>query len=214
MSKIGIIGVTGYAGGNIANEALRRGHEVIGVSRTATAAPAEGVELRQGSIENRELLAKLFADSDVVVIAVHGAVEDKPFLPGLVSDLLALAAAHSVRLGVVGGAGSLRVASDGPRFVDTPDFPAAFKAEANAQAQALDALRAAATDADWFYVSPPVGFGAHVPGERRGSYRTGDDVFVYDADGKSEISGADFAIAFLDEIEHPAHHRRRFTVAY
>ena len=46
MSKIGIIGVTGYAGGNIANEALRRGHEVIGVSRTATTAPAEGIELR------------------------------------------------------------------------------------------------------------------------------------------------------------------------
>ena len=214
VSRIGIIGVTGFVGGNIASEALRRGHRVIGVSRTATAAPAEGAELRQGSIEDRELLAKLFADCDVVVVAVHAAVEDKPLLPGLVPGLLALAAEHSTRLGVAGGAGSLRVTPDGPRLVDSPDFPAAFKAEANSQAQTLDALRATATGADWFYVSPPVGFGAHVPGERRGHYRTGDDVFVYDADGKSEISGADFAVAFLDEIEHPAHHRRRFTVAY
>lgn len=214
MSKIGIVGVTGYVGGNIANEALRRGHEVIGVCRSATDAPAEGMELRPGSIEDRELLAKLFTDSAVVVVAVHGAVEDKPFLPNLISGLLALAGAHSCRLGVVGGAGSLRVAPDGPRLLDSPDFPAAFKAEASSQAQTLDALQAVATDADWFYVCPPIGFGPHAPGERRGHYRTGDDVFVYDGDGKSEISGEDFAIAFLDEIEHPAHRRRRFTVAY
>jgi len=32
--------------------------------------------------------------------------------------------------------------------------------------------------------------------------------------GKSEIRGDDWAIAFLDEIKQPAHHKARFTVAY
>ena len=35
-----------------------------------------------------------------------------------------------------------------------------------------------------------------------------------DAEGGSEISGADFAQAFVDEIEAPRHRRARFTVAY
>jgi putative NADH-flavin reductase len=35
---------------------------------------------------------------------------------------------------------------------------------------------------------------------------------VTDAEGNSAIGGADFAIAVLDEIETPSHHRTRFTV--
>jgi putative NADH-flavin reductase len=33
-------------------------------------------------------------------------------------------------------------------------------------------------------------------------------------DDGQPISGPDLAIAFADEIEHPAHHRARFTVGY
>jgi len=47
-----------------------------------------------------------------------------------------------------------------------------------------------------------------------GAYRLGGDVLLTDAAGKSTIGGEDFAAAILDEIEHPAHHRQRFTVAY
>jgi uncharacterized protein len=50
---------------------------------------------------------------------------------------------------------------------------------------------AADTTVDWFYVSPPL---------------------VTDADGNADVSGADFAIAFADEIEKPAHHQARFTL--
>jgi putative NADH-flavin reductase len=37
---------------------------------------------------------------------------------------------------------------------------------------------------------------------------------ISDADGTSDISGADYAIAFVDEIESPAHSRQRFTAGY
>ncbi|WP_457817345.1 oxidoreductase [Staphylococcus aureus] len=35
-----------------------------------------------------------------------------------------------------------------------------------------------------------------------------------DADGNSFISGADFAVAVLDEIENPKHSRDHFAVGY
>jgi hypothetical protein len=39
-------------------------------------------------------------------------------------------------------------------------------------------------------------------------------VLVTDADGRSYISGQDFAVAMVEEIESHAHPRARLTVAY
>ena len=44
--------------------------------------------------------------------------------------------------------------------------------------------------------------------------RLGGDVLLTDENGVSDISGADFAQAFVDEIETPTHTGQRFTVAY
>ncbi len=44
--------------------------------------------------------------------------------------------------------------------------------------------------------------------------RKGGDVLVVDENGESFISGADFALALVDEIVEPKHNRARFTVAY
>ncbi|WP_037568738.1 NAD(P)-dependent oxidoreductase [Phaeacidiphilus oryzae] len=214
MAVITVFGATGYAGGHLTDEALRRGHEVIAVNRTGSAEARPGVTPVAGSVADEKLVRDLAAKSDVLVVAVHGSADGKPFLLPLVPSLLAAASAGGARIGVVGGAGSLRVADGGPRLIDTPDFPDAYKAEAGSHAQVLDALLAADTDVDWFYVSPAAEFGAWVPGERTGAFRLGDDVLVADAEGRSFISGADYAIAFLDEIDRPAHHKARFTVAY
>jgi uncharacterized protein len=215
VPRIAIIGGTGYAGGHIAAEAISRGHQVISVSRHAPSNPSAGVEVRTGSIEDEALIGRLFADADAVVVAIHGAVDEQPYLVNFIPRLLNLAAEHQTRLGIVGGAGSLHVAPGGPLVIDLPQFPDEYKAEANSQAQALDALRTTQTQADWFYLSPPPYFGAHTPGQRTGQYRTrADDTMVTDADGNASIGGADFAIAFVDEIEKPAHHQARFTVGY
>jgi putative NADH-flavin reductase len=215
MSTIAIVGGTGYVGGHIATEALGRGHRVISVSRHAPSDPTAGLEVRIGSIEDEALMGQLFADADVVVIAIPGAVGEKPYLVNFVSRLLSLATKHDTRLGVVGGAGSLHVAPGGPLVIDLPEFPDEFKAEAGSQAQVLEALRTAETDADWFYLSPPPYFGAHSPGQRTGRYRTrDDDVMVTGPEDNSTIGGEDFAIAFIDEIERPAHRKVRFTIGY
>ena len=110
---------------------------------------------------------------------------------------------------VVGGAGSLQVAP-GKALIDTPGFPEAYKAESSAGGRFLDALRKEG-DLDWTFLSPSAEF---APGERTGRFRLGGNELLVDATGKSRISMEDFAIAFVDELEHPKHNRQRFTVGY
>ena len=106
------------------------------------------------------------------------------------------------------------VAEGGPTVSSGPEFPEAFKAEAEEMGAVLADLRASDAALDWFLVSPAASFGAWAPGEHTGTFRLGGDVLLTDAAGESSISGADFAHAFVDEIERPAHRRERFTVAY
>lgn len=113
------------------------------------------------------------------------------------------------RLLVVGGAGSLEV-EPGVALVDTPDFPAAYKAEALAGRTFLDTLRSE-TELDWTFLSPSASF---EPGERTGTFRVGADQLLADASGASRITMEDYAIALVDEIESPKHSRSRFTVGY
>ena len=216
MTTVAIFGGTGYAGGAIAAEAVNRGLSVISISRHPDAqAPAPGVDVRQGNVHDATLVDQVAAEADVIVVSIrHAAGEDGV---GLIDALPALAtsiAKHGKRLGWVGGAASLYVAEGGPRLLDTPEFPEMFKGEAGSAANVLEALRADTTGVDWFFVSPAAGFGSYNPGVATGAYRVGGDFLLTGADGKSEISGADFALAFVDEITSPKHHRARFTVAY
>ena len=94
------------------------------------------------------------------------------------------------------------------------DPPEEWKPAAQALIDTLEALRAFGTSVDWFVLSPAENYGSHVPGERRDEYRTGTEVVVTDEDGRSFIGGEDFAMAFVDELETPTHHRMPFTVAY
>ena len=213
MTKLVVFGATGYAGGRIGAEALRRGHEVVGVARTAGAVP-EGADAREGSLHDEEFVAALAKDADVLVVAIPARPLDGKRLLDAVPALARIAGETGARLSFVGGAASLRVSEDGPRLLDTPDFPEQYKLEASLHAEVLGKLRELPEGVDWFYVSPPAEFGAWTPGERTGSFRVGGDVLLTDENGKSTIGGDDFAIAFVDEIESPQHRRARFTVAY
>lgn len=214
MARIKVLGGTGYAGSSIVREAARRGHQVTAYSRTAPTEPVEGVTYVQGSAQDAAFLQQVVADADVVVEALSPRGELTGNLRGVVSALAAATQATGARLAVVGGAGSLHVAPGGPRVHETEGFPAPFRPEAVEMGEILDDLRASDPTLDWFLVSPAGGFGAHAPGERTGTYRVGGDVLLVDGEGRSDISGPDFAQAFVDEIETPAHRRERFTVAY
>lgn len=218
MTTVAIFGGTGYAGGAIRDEAARRGFTVISVTRSGAphdAAKSPGVEFRKGDIHDAALVDRVAADADIVVVAIRFApTADGVALIDAFPVLTSACAARDTRLGVVGGAASLHVSDGGPLLIDTPEFPDAFKPEAGNGARVLDALRSDTTDVDWFFVSPAREFGSYNPGEPLGRYRVGGDVLLVDESGRSRISGADYALAFVDELENPRHHRTRFTVAY
>lgn len=213
MARIVIIGGTGYVGGHIAAEAASRGHEVVSVSRTEPEGPVDGVAYEHGSVLDLDGLAGALSRADVVVSAIspRGDMADRGVeaLAGLTERL----AGTGTRLGVVGGAMGSLSAPGGPRLWDL-GVPEQYRHEAKVGIDGLDLLQATQPELDWFFVHPPKVFGAWEPGERTGRYRTGGDVIVEAADGSSYISGADFAVAFVDEIENPAHRRDRFTVGY
>ena len=63
----------------------------------------------------------------------------------------------------------------------------------------------------WTFLSPAATI---VPGERTGHYRVGKDQVLKDEKGESKISTQDYAVAMLDELDHPRHICERFTIAY
>lgn len=130
------------------------------------------------------------------------------------SVLLDVAAAHGSRLAGVGGAAVLPLEEGQPRVADGPGVPEIVLRLTTAHDHALAKLEASPAEVDWFYLIPPLNFGPQVPGERTGEYRVNEKVLVVGADGESRISGADYAVAFVDELERPQHHRRSFTVGY
>jgi putative NADH-flavin reductase len=212
--KILVFGASGAIGQEITAELLRRGHSVVGVTRTA--APVEGLDVQfvQGDAADAASVAVLAQGVDAVVSAVgprRGSENDEESLVGAARGLVeGLRLAGTRRLIVVGGAGSLEVAP-GQRLVDTPDFHPAWKPAALAHARALDEIYRAADDLDWTYVSPAA---VIEPGERTGSYRTGGAQLLTDEAGDSRISIPDYAIAIADLLDSGGAVRRRITVAH
>ncbi|WP_407360144.1 NAD(P)-dependent oxidoreductase [Microbacterium sp. LBN7] len=213
MTRIVVLGGTGYAGRHIVAEAVARGHAVIAVSRSEPGDPVAGAAYVQRSALDVDAIAETFEGADAVVWALspRGDMEDKVL--GALRLVAARLAGTETRLGVIGGAGGSLVAPGGPRLFDQ-DFPEEYKAEAQVGIDSLAFLQSTDADLDWFFVHPAEEFGPWAEGERTGHYRDGGDVIVRDADGKSWISGADFAVAMVDEIEQGDHHRERFTVGY
>jgi putative NADH-flavin reductase len=212
--KIAVFGAGGNIGSRIVDEALRRGHFVTALVRNpVTYNPANKPDLkvaRADIFDSQEVETGAF-DHDVLVSAysnTHGAPASTIY-EVVVPLLNGVRQANVKRLIIVGGAGSLEVAP-GVQLVDTPEFPEAYKAVALAHRQALKLYQNEA-EVEWTYVSPAAEI---APGERTGTFRTGTNQLIADAQGKSFISMEDFAVAILDEIEQPKQAREQFTVGY
>lgn len=203
MTTIALIGASGNAGSRILKELSQRGHQVTAIARhPGKIAKLPGVTARQGDVFDGAALAILLKGHEIVISAVHFTASDANIL------IDAVKAAGATRYLVVGGAGSLEVAP-GVTLISTPEFPDAYKEEAQKGAEFLALLRKEAV-LDWTFLSPSALF---IPGERTGKFRLGQDGLLGNDQGSS-ISFEDYAVALVDEIEQPAHRRQRFTVGY
>ena len=196
--KIAVIGARGHLGSAVAREATARGHLVTALGSA------------DADVTDPASTAAALAGQDAVVVAVKG--PDRLVPRGAQALLEALPKAGVNRLVFLGGGASLED-PNGRRFIDAPGFPAEYLETARDQAEALELLRAADTQVEWTYVSPPP---MHlVPGERTGVYRVeARDTPATDARGESRITLGDLADATVDALEQGTFIRERITLGY
>jgi putative NADH-flavin reductase len=212
--KVALLGATGFVGSAILNEALNRGHAVTAIVRDAGKLPVRDKLITKScDIFKTAQLAILLRGHDAVISAFNPGwknprlYEDQ--VKGTTSILAAIMEAGIRRVLWVGGAGGLEV-KPGVRVIDAPDFPDWVKPGSLATMNALDQLRQH-PELEWSFLAPSAQM---VPGVRTGKFRLGGDALLVDARGDSKISVQDFAVAMIDELEKPAHVRKRFTVGY
>ena len=216
--KIALIGATGFVGAAVLEELLQRGHQVTALARSPAKLPArEGLTVVAADVQDSAQVAQAIEGQDALVSAFNPGWDHPDLYAQFQSGSRAILAgarrAGLQRLLVVGGAGSLYVAPN-VQLVDTPSFkehvPPNIVPGAQAARDLLTELRGETT-LDWVMLSPPAFL---KPGARSGNYRVGAENLLMDGEQPAGITVTDLAVAIVDEIEAPRHHRARFTVAH
>ena len=212
--KIIVFGASGEVGRRMVAEAARRGGRVTAVSRSE---PSPGlhdasVATLVRDVESARDLTEVIADHDLVISALRPRDGHEPKLVDLTVTVVQAARAAGKRFIVVGGAAPLLVPGTprhtvltAPGFLPDSSVPIA-RACQQQHDWCLDHLEPHGS-----YLCPPAML---TPGTRTGSYRVGGEELIVDEQGQSHISMEDFAVAVLDEAEHPQHAGRQFTVGY
>ena len=196
--KVVLYGARGKTGSRVLKELTDRGHTVIAPSR------------QQDDLSEVRRIVETITGADAVVSAYGPPQDDTDQLIGVTERQIQAVqrAGGDIRLIVVGGAASLEVAP-GVTLLDSGHLPAPWVPIASSHAKALKLLRA--SNINWTYFSPAAFF---EPGVRTGRFRLGKDQLIAGEKGESRISMEDYAIALVDELEHPANERGRFTIGY
>jgi putative NADH-flavin reductase len=212
--KIAVIGASGKVGSFIRDEALARGHQVTAIVRHPEKITVRNPHLTVVKADVlKDKVDELVKGHDAVISAYSPGLGSPDMynehVKGAKAIISGVKKSGIKRLLVVGGAGSLEIAP-GVQLVDTVDFPESFKGGALATRETLYMLKKE-KELEWTFLSPPQTLDL---GERTGRYRVGKDQLLKDKNGESKVSTQDYAVAMLDELEHPKHIRERFTVAY
>lgn len=227
QQTIVIFGASGKIGSLIVENALMRGHTVIGVSRRPEnlAVEHENFTAAQGDVTNGESFTRLVQGVDSAVISVRGdGAGNKPEnTTHARAANIAISSLEGMRdppyVLQVGGATSIyedrdEMVANLPMHAEegTPFYAMLF-----GHLVALEAYRA--SDIDWTVITPPyeiVGWSRDGITETNptGEYRTSTTEHLYDASGKNSIDVADLAAAVVDELENRLFVRQRFMVGY
>ncbi len=218
--KVALIGASGFVGSKILAEALRRGHQVTAIVRNPEKLDAspKNLTVQKADVLQVEDLAKILAGHDVVISSfnpargVAGPEVYEKHVAGHKAIIAATKKSGVKRFLGVGGAASLKT-PEGIELIDSLQFPAAYEAfkPGIRGTRELYYLLQQEPTLDWVFVSPSV---VIAPGERTGKFRVGKDHVLYNDKGESKISLEDYAVALVDEMEHPKHHNERITIGY
>lgn len=216
MKNVVLIGASGFVGTAILNELLNRGHKVTAIVRDAKKMTVSNPNLTivEADVTDTDALKEAGKGKDAVISAYNPGWKN----PHIYEDTLknypliveSAKQAGVKRLLIVGGAGTLFYAP-GKMVMDADDVPAQLLPGIKSLGEFyLNTLRKE-KDIDWIFLSPAANM---TPGQRTAKFRIGKDELVVDANGDSNISVEDFAVAMVDELEQEKHHKERFTIGY
>jgi uncharacterized protein len=162
-----------------------------------------------GDVTSADDVAALAAGHDA---AVHAAARlDVPaaeFFPAAAGALVEGLARSGVGRLVAIGIGSTLETAPGVAVHDAPNYPAEYLPFTLGHAAQIEVLRAAGPALDWVLLVPPPTM-LDADAARTGRYRTGGTAVL----STGTLSYADLAVALVDEIETPRHHRAVVAVA-
>ncbi len=216
MKNVVLIGASGFVGTAILNELLNRGHKVTAIVRDTKKMSVSNPNLTivEADVTDTDTLKEASKGKDAVISAYNPGWKN----PHIYEDTLknypliveSAKQAGVKRLLIVGGAGTLFYAP-GKMVMDADDVPAQLLPGIKSLGEFyLNTLRKE-KDIDWIFLSPAANM---TPGKRTAKFRIGKDDLVVDANGDSNISVEDFAVAMVDELEQEKHHKERFTIGY
>ena len=219
MANVVLIGATGFVGSTVLNELLSRGHKVTAVVRNASKLPKnDNLTAVEEDVANVDAVANIAKGKDAVISAYNPGWNN-PDIKRLIEEnypkiVEAVKKSGVQRLLIVGGAGTLFV-KPGLRVVDSGFVPAEIMDGVRPLGEFYLNFLTKEHDLDWVFFSPAGAFEDADKGKRTGKFRLGkDDLIVDPATGTSHISVKDYAVAMVDELEKPAHHKERFTIGY
>lgn len=216
MTKIVLIGASGFVGSAILNEALQRGIHVTAVVRNPEKITVSNANLKvvKADVSSEETVAEVSKGADAVISAYNPGWTNpnmyEKTLEAYPAILEGVKKAGVRRLLIVGGAGTLFV-RPGVRVMELGVIPAEIMGGVKSLGEFYLYTLMNEKAIDWVFFSPA---GMIKPGERTGNYRLGKDNLIVDDNGESRISVQDYAKAMIDELEMPQHHQERFTIGY
>ncbi|TGN23715.1 NAD(P)-dependent oxidoreductase [Empedobacter tilapiae] len=217
--RVAVIGATGFVGSHIVEELVNRNQSIKAFARnTDKVLDSKNVAKVALDVNDVQALATDLKGADVVVSAFNAGWTNpniyEDYMKGAKAIEEATKLAGVKRLIVIGGAGSLYVNDQKElQIVDAPGFPEEIKQGALAARDYYNVLKQN-NDLEWTVFSPAPEMHQGTSGERKGTYRLGNDVPVFNAEGRSILSVEDVAVVIADEIENAKHINKRFTAAY
>ena len=215
-----IYGASGNFGSDIVDEALARGHSVIGVSRSPENLTVDHPNFTavKGDVTDLESVLEIIAGADAVIMSLRGngadnTAQETATYKGAATYIQAARILGDATPRVLQVGNQATLYRDGVLSFDAAvaenRYPAGSALYGRVEAHLLIIdLYEAEPALNWTLFAPSGSIG---PGERRGRYSVGDRVYRGDPTG---ISQQDYAIAFIDEIENPKYPRQVISIGY
>lgn len=220
--NIVIFGASGNIGQAIVKEALSRGHQVTGVSRSPDkfSYKEDNFTGLKGDPTDLESVKEIVKDADAIISAVGGRDAKIPEETAMNKTAIALTTvlkdlgANGPQVVIIGGGMTMR----GSPEAMIEAMPATAGEGTPMRALFLGHWVAyqtfKASNINWTFLAPPLDIMGFRGGEdvRTGYYRSAISTMVVNADGKNQITKSDLAVAALDFAEQPYFNQLKVTV--